>query len=465
MSAIPTILMNRGEDAEDAIVNVVEEVDLRHLATKWSKTCYGRQNIDDSFYICDLGDVVLRHRLWFELFPRVQPYFSTKACPYDPLIRCLMAMGTGFGCTSVGEIEQLLEIGVKPANIIFYNPWKQPSHILYAKAHGIRMLVADTETELLKLKLHYPSAEVLLRMKSVDPPSAVQSCNRKFGVEYERCRSLLEAARNLQLVVVGVSFHIKSGYQDPPVFTETLRRTRKIFDYAAELGFNFTVLNIGGGFAGLAGPSAEKIADTVRDVLNEVFPPRTFKTLRIIALPGRYYPSSAFALVTQVVGIRRESTDEGAAEVEKTEYVINDGIHGAFSSFRYVIEYGKNDDYRGSCATFRQAYETTRSEMTHHALDKPANSPLLACRVWGSSSDDSDLVLDHCHLPDLNVGDWILWENAGAYTLPVDNDSKCRAHRIPILNVISDRELNLLRDLSGNANVPKITFRKIEGIQ
>lgn len=47
------------------------------------------------------------------------------------------------------------------------------------------------------------------------------------------------------------SFHVGSGCSDPRAFSYTIPKVRNLFDYAKEVGFDFTILNIGGGLPGL----------------------------------------------------------------------------------------------------------------------------------------------------------------------------------------------------------------------
>lgn len=40
--------------------------------------------------------------------------------------------------------------------------------------------------------------------------------------------------------------------------------------------------------------------------------------------------------------------------------------------------------------------------------------PLFSSSLWGPSADDLDQVVERCLLPELSVGDWLLFSNAGA---------------------------------------------------
>lgn len=70
---------------------------------------------------------------------------------------------------------------------------------------------------------------------------------------------MLEIARMLDLDVVGVSFHVGSGCRDPPVFRTAIMTARNIFEFAASLGYELNVVDIGGGFPGNKGTSLEKV--------------------------------------------------------------------------------------------------------------------------------------------------------------------------------------------------------------
>ena len=50
----------------------------------------------------------------------------------------------------------------------------------------------------------------------------------KFGVLPDQVPSLLKEAQLLGLNIVGVSFHVGSGCQEPPVFLRAIREARKV---------------------------------------------------------------------------------------------------------------------------------------------------------------------------------------------------------------------------------------------
>ena len=49
---------------------------------------------------------------------------------------------------------------------------------------------------------------------------------------------------------MGVSFHVGSGCLEPQVFARAIASCRQVFDWAESLGYNFDLLDLGGGFPG-----------------------------------------------------------------------------------------------------------------------------------------------------------------------------------------------------------------------
>ncbi len=84
----------------------------------------------------------------------------------------------------------------------------------------------------------------------------------KFGASLEIAKDLLALAKSLDLNVVGVSFHVGSGCFDAMAFREAVTAARRVFDEAQEVGYDLTLLDVGGGFPGNHGDglSFEEIA-------------------------------------------------------------------------------------------------------------------------------------------------------------------------------------------------------------
>lgn len=42
---------------------------------------------------------------------------------------------------------------------------------------------------------------------------------------------------------------------------------------------------------------------------------------------------------------------------------------------------------------------------------------MYPCSIWGPTCDGLDRIAEVCTLPDMQVGEWLLFENMGAYTV------------------------------------------------
>ena len=250
-----------------------------------------QHGLENSFYVVDLGAVVRLHKAWCQSMPRVQPFYAVKCHPNPAVMGVLAALGTGFDCASQEEIRAVTSLGVSPDRIIYAHPCKPPGQIRYAAAHDISLTTFDTESELHKIARWHPSCNLVLRIRADDTQARCQLGN-KFGADPVDALALLGTAKDLGLSVVGVSFHVGSGATNPHAFTAAILLARKVFDMGNALGFNMSLLDIGGGFCGgnfddngnvdLGGVPA-----AVNSALEEYFSGDANADVRIIAEPGR----------------------------------------------------------------------------------------------------------------------------------------------------------------------------------
>ncbi|KAK6188413.1 hypothetical protein SNE40_004590 [Patella caerulea] len=360
---------------------------------------------EDAFFIGDLGDIIHKYETWCELLPRVEPFYAVKCNTDDPVLRLLAELGTSFDCASKSEIEQVLSLGVSPSRIIYANPCKQKSFIRHAAKQKVKMMTFDNEPELDKIKMIYPDAELVLRIL---PPSNFKvQCDLgiKFGCHPDKAIDLYQKAKDLGLNVIGVSFHVGSGAEEAEAFYAAVKEAYGVFQLGVEFGFNMTMLDVGGGFPGQKDTpvSFEEVAVVLNDALDEYFPAET--GIRIIAEPGRYFVASAFTLTANIIAKRMISRDKIVGDGKSDQcvsgndepaymYYLNDGVYGSFNCLLY-----------------------------DHAKVKPSLLQDNVCdvkftsSVWGPTCDGMDCILEDCVLPEMHVGEWIYFEDMGAYTM------------------------------------------------
>ena len=317
------------------------------------------------------------------------------------MVSSLAAIGTGFDCASKTEIQLVQGLLVPPERTAYARLCcKQVSQIKYAASNGVQMMTFDSEIELMKVARAHPKAKLVLRI-ATDDPKAVCRLSVKFGATLKTSRLLLERAKELNIDVIGVSFHVGSGCTDPETFVQAVSDARCVFDMATEVGFSMYLLDIGGGFPGSEDTKLkfEEITSVINPALDKYFP--SDSGVRIIAEPGRYYVVSAFMLAVNIIvkkTVWKEqpgSDDEDESNEQTFMYYVNDGVYGSFN-----------------CILYDHAHVKALLQKRPKPDEKYYSSS-----IWGPTCDGLDRIVERCNLPEMHVGDWMLFENMGAYTV------------------------------------------------
>jgi len=380
-----------------------------------------------SFFVAELSSVVRQHKRWLQFLPEIRPFYAIK-CNSDPcVLRLLAGLGANFDCASLAEINMAITAlgpsyrdtdgSTQSQRIIFASPCKFNSDIRGAAKRGIRMSTFDNMDELDKIAQHYPSSQLVLRILADDSRSH-WPLGRKFGAHLAVVPTLLKKAKELDLNVIGISFHVGSGCSEPHIFADSIMRARRAFDIGKEVGYEFTLLDIGGGFEDKLMLNTninlfEENARVIKDAILQYFPltdrPEGFE---IIGEPGRFYVTKAFTLATNIIarrvpiqGIDFVQPDipvpgkEGAIVADLMLY-LNDGTYGGLNNvlldhriaIPFVIAMG-------------QSFDIPDEEK------EPAS-------IWGPTLDSVDCVNTWTIVPrGLNIGDWLGFTDMGAYTL------------------------------------------------
>ncbi|MCJ1262684.1 hypothetical protein MMC22_002554 [Lobaria immixta] len=398
-----------------------------HISRIDTDTCEAGE--EDSFFVADLDEVYRQHLRWKTNLKRVTPHYglylnliitsfllpltAVKCNPDPEVLRLLAALGTGFDCASKNEIEQVLKLGVDPSRIIYANPCKTKSHIRYARQEGVKQMTFDSTDELYKIEALFPDAELFLRI-STDDTSSLCSFSIKFGASPSCAKEMLQLAKQLNLKVVGVSFHIGSGATSPRAFLKAVQDSRKVFDEAAELGYDLKILDIGGGF--LEDDTFEKMACVLSAALDRYFPP----DVCVIGEPGHYYVASAFTLACNIIA-RKESGDNSYM------LYLNDGVYGSF--LNHLLDRERYDACVLSAKNDREGKGHT----------------LMRYSIWGPTLDGIDCIAENSvFLGHLDVGDWLYFRSMGAYTMSCSTNFNGFSGSHKVVYVFSELAVSVL---------------------
>ncbi|XP_068192494.1 ornithine decarboxylase 1-like [Antennarius striatus] len=361
------------------------------------------QDIEDPFYVANLDRLYMTHLRWLANLPRVRPFYAVKCNDTPAILKMLRALGTGFDCASKNEIKLILSLGGTPDDIIYAHTIKPLSHIKYAYAHGINRMTFDNEEELVKVSLNHPNAKMVLRI-AVDDSQSTLKLSSKFGASLESVGKLLKRAKELGMDVIGVSFHAGSLCSGKETYKQAIADARHVFDIANFLGFKMSLLDIGGGFSSRNDLKLqfEEISEVINETLDEFFPSESGVT--VIAEPGQFYAQPVFTLAANIVGksFVMDDVDKRAGDTEKMMLYINEGLYGALGLA--IVHPGLTNiqpyPYR-AVKNSEKRYKTV---------------------FWGPTCDSIDKLLGtHC-LPEMQIGEWILIDDIGAYSVTMSTE-------------------------------------------
>lgn len=345
------------------------------------------------FYTCDLTQLKNQLDLWFSVLPNVKPMYAIKCNPDMGFTQAIKDLGVGFDCASLGEIEQVRKLGTD--DIIFANAIKSYGQISQAASMGVKLTTVDSIEEVGKIAKVGQGMHVLIRI-STDDSQAVCPLSVKFGADLDYAKEILDECIKLGVVCDGIAFHLGSGFKDLSTIERAMKDSRDLWTYAEQRGVHMNLLDIGGGFSAEAEefiPAGKK----VNGELSRLFADEIARgQMNVIAELGRFLAAKCFKLVVNVNGVRRRNG--------KCRVYLNDGLYGNLNCILY--------DHQEVHPVVLTSFGT---EIGVSAVVETETDTEYS--IWGPTCDGLDCIKPKCKLTnDLDTGDWVMFENAGAYT-------------------------------------------------
>lgn len=309
----------------------------------------------------------------------VELFYALKSNCHPDILRILDREGASFDVCTGGEIEILKGCGIAASRCIHTHPIKTDKEIQIALDFGISIFVVDNEFELDKLVPYKDKARILVRM-AIQNPAAIVNLSHKFGAKPTKMFDLIKKAHDMGLSIAGISFHVGSQSENSLKYMEALGYCRDICKAAALEGIPIEIIDIGGGFPINYINEAIPIQQFCQPI-NEYIE-RYFSNYRVIAEPGRVLSGPSMTLAATIVG---KSLREGI-----WWYYLNEGVYGSFS--------GKMYDHA------EYPFSTKRHGKKHSSI------------IAGPTCDSIDVLYENINLPDLSIGDILIFESMGAYT-------------------------------------------------
>lgn len=341
------------------------------------------------FLMCDLETVRMRYRAFTWAMPEIQTHYAVKCNPSPEIITTLAEMGSRFEVASIGELDAIMALGVRAADVLYSNPVKPTAHIAAAHAAGLWRFAADGECEIEKIARLAPGAAVYLRTH-VDDSASLFPLSRKFGVDTDQAFELMLLARDLGLQPYGLTFHVGSQCTTTRSFRRAITVMGRLMKRLMQVGITVQMINVSGGFPARyldPVPSIEEIGLSITDSLRQLLP---YEPHLLAAEPGRYLVAESSVMVSTIIG--RETRDGN-----NWLYLDVGAYHGLLEPKQTSMEW-------------RYPMWSSRPDHT--------SAPTIPYTITGPTCDSTDTVFFDVALPaTLDVDDRLYIASTGAYTL------------------------------------------------
>lgn len=339
---------------------------------------------------------------------------KTNSLPYA------MRMAGDLGCmaevVSHDEYQLARLCGFGPERIVYNGPMKSKETFLEAVGAGA-VVNLETKRELDWLK-DLPDdgkfnigIRLNINISHISPKDADSADdNSRFGFsdesgEFAEALQCVDSLPNVSLA--GLHIHRTTHWREPRFYERSVEYAARVIEkYGLELDY----LDVGGGYFGIF-PNKPTFADYASAV-HKGLSRHGLESLRIIVEPGNALTASAFKFLSEVIDVKQIDA--------KTRFVTTDGSRNDVDPFFRKADYLKEILYRNH--------------------DRPT-APLQI--VAGCTCLEYDRLFTLADKPRLEVGDRILYNNVGAYTLTltpqfirlwpgvyaVDKDGNCREVR------------------------------------
>lgn len=311
--------------------------------------------------------------------------YAIKANNEPAVIKALIDAGIcEFDCASLDEIE-LAQRLLPGARCYFMTPVRLPGAAAGAfEQHGVRHFLVDDISGIAALVAEIDVSKcVLFARMAVSHESADEDLSAKFGASPDDIPALLSAIAETG-AEPALAFNVGSGVRDPNAYQYAIEVAAATL---AELPFRVRLVDIGGGFPrSYPGYEVPPLGDYFTAIRNTSRSLPLADNAELMAEPGRALAATGLTTVAQVL-LRKPD-----------RLYINDGTYGGFWELRFP----------------GHKQHKVRAYRDGNVLDgEPVNFT-----VFGPTCDSSDKLPEPVTLSaDIDVGDYLVFESTGAYSL------------------------------------------------
>ena len=315
--------------------------------------------------------------------------FAVKSNFNPTILKILAGMGAGADIVSGGELELALQAGVPADKIVFSGVGKTRVELTAAIMAGIKQINAESESEIrlineIAIGLNKTVSVGIRVNPDVDARThekiTTGKKENKFGIDWNDARRLFLSAEQFKgLSLHGIEVHVGSQILELSPFREAFVKTKKMLNDLKEHGVSIQTVDVGGGLGvsyktDESAPSPADYIAVLQDVLGDFDGEFVFE-------PGRCISGDAGVLVASVVRVKQTGDKRFA-----------------------VLDAGMSDLVRPAMYDAYHNIEALKGGEASERYD-----------VVGPICESADIFGKDRMLPELNEGDLIAIETAGAY--------------------------------------------------
>jgi ornithine decarboxylase len=222
--------------------------------------------------------------------------------------------------------------------------------------------------------------KILVRYRVHTNTTAVVNLQYKYGCALDEVLPLARAIEAAGHTFYGLSFHVGSQCIYPQNYVKAIKAAQELTRALDQAGLDVRVLDIGGGFPVEYVEPVAPIVEFCRPI-GKALDKHIRPDIRVISEPGRYIAASPVNLICSVVG---KALRDG-----KVWYYLDDGLYSTFSGMLY-------------------------DHCQYPVVTNSSGNERLSV-LSGPTCDSFDVMYDGLLIPELQVGERIMFTSTGAY--------------------------------------------------
>ncbi|OUA56155.1 hypothetical protein [Bacillus thuringiensis] len=367
--------------------------DLNQLANKYGSP----------FFIYKESTLQKRARMLQDaVSPKIEVFYSMKANPNPFILRVFKDMGLGVEVASKGELSVALEVGFDPKKIFFTAPSKTESELRLAIEENILAINVDNfqELELIeKLANEYQShVAITFRIHQYLTPTQnrglkMTGTSSQFGVTAgELIQRLNEKKLNSFVRCIGVHTFQGSENFNSEVYNESWQQLIELCESLEHQGHSIEFLGLGGGFGYDA--TGKKVFDfdlfkeNSQKILREH--QEFFHNKRLMVESGNFLAREGGWYITRVLYTKKRE--------DLTYIFVDGGTHHIPGESRFSRMFSGEQE---GILTIPERTDEEKNTVS----------------IFGKLCTPNDVLKYKANLPTLEIGDFIVFPNNGAYAL------------------------------------------------